>query len=78
MIDDTVTVVTYKSKTVLNLLSEIAGLLVLLRIFTFILGAFNEQRFIYKMKKENKEEFREVFTYENFKRLIDENLEMKE
>jgi len=30
------------------------------------------------MKKETKEEFREVFTYQNFKRLIVENKEMKE
>jgi hypothetical protein len=30
------------------------------------------------MKKEKKEEFREVFTYENMKRLIVENQEMKE
>jgi hypothetical protein len=45
-LDDLVTVVTYKHKTVLNVLSEIAGLLVLLRIFTFILGFFHEKRFI--------------------------------
>jgi hypothetical protein len=30
------------------------------------------------MKKKTKEEFREIFTYENFKRLIIENKEMKE
>ena len=62
------TVVTYKSKTILNVLTEIAGLLVLLRLVTFVLGIFHEQRFILKMKKETKEEFREVFTYDNFKR----------
>ena len=70
--------ITYKSKTVQNVLSEIAGVLVLLRVFTLILSVFHEQRFISKMKKETKEEFREVFTYENFKRLLAENQEMKE
>jgi uncharacterized membrane protein YidH (DUF202 family) len=69
-----VTVVTYKSKTILNVLTDIAGLLVLFRLATLVLGIFHEQRFISKMKKETKEEFREVFTYDNFKRLQVENL----
>ena len=30
------------------------------------------------MKRQTKEEFREVFTYENFQRLVVENHEMKE
>ena len=68
------TVVTYKSKTMLNVLTEIAGLLVLFRLGTLVLGIFHEQRFISKMKKETKEEFREVFTYDNFKKLQVENL----
>jgi hypothetical protein len=72
-----VIVVTYKSKTMLNVLTEIAGLLVLLRLATLVLGIFHEQRFISKIKKETKEEFREVFTYDNFKRLQVENLEFK-
>ena len=71
------TVVTYKSKTMLNVLTEIAGLLVLFRLGTLVLGIFHEQRFISKMKKETKEEFREVFTYDNFKRLQVENQESK-
>jgi hypothetical protein len=61
----------------LNVLTEIAGLLVLLRLATLVLGIFHEQRFISKIKKETKEEFREVFTYDNFKRLQVENLEFK-
>jgi hypothetical protein len=61
-----------------NVLTEIAGLLVLVRVFTFILSVFHEKRFISKMTKQTKEEFREVFTYENIKRLIVENQEMKE
>jgi len=61
----------------LNLLTEIAGLLVIFRLATFILGVFHEQRFIKKMKMETKEEFREVFTYENFKKLQVENMESK-
>jgi hypothetical protein len=77
-IDDSVKVITYKSKTVQNVLSEIAGALVLLRVFTLILSVFHEQRFISKMKKETKEEFREVFTYENFKRLMIKNQELEE
>ena len=68
------TVVTYKSKTMLNVLTDIAGLLVLFRLATLVLGIFHEQRFISKMKKETKEEFREVFTYDNFKKLQLENL----
>ena len=63
VIDDTVTVVTYKCKTLQNCFTEIAGLLVLLRIFTFLLRTFNEWRFNRKVKKENNEEFRDVFTY---------------
>ena len=51
ILDEKVNVVTYKRKTVQNVLTEIAGLLVLLRVFTFILGAFHEKRFISKMKK---------------------------
>ncbi len=41
-LDDTVTIVTYRHKTLQNVLTEIAGLLVLLRIFTLILGVFHE------------------------------------
>ena len=41
-IDDTVTVVTYKSKTVQNVLGDMAGLLVLLRVSTFFLRAFHQ------------------------------------
>ena len=69
--------VTYKSKTMLNVLTEIAGLLVLSRLATLVLGIFHEQRLISKIKKETKEEFREVFTYDNFKRLQVENLQFK-
>jgi hypothetical protein len=76
-IDDIVTIVTFRSKTLLNVLTEIAGLLVIFRLATFIIGIFHEQRFISKMKKETKEEFREVFTYDNFKRLQVENIEFK-
>ena len=63
VIDDTVTVVTYKCKTLQTLFTEIAGLLVLMRIFTFLLRTFNEWRFNRKVKKETNEEFRDVFTY---------------
>jgi hypothetical protein len=62
----------------MNVLTEIAGLLVIFRFVTIILGFFHEQRFISKMKKETKEEFREVFTYDNFKRLQAENSEFKD
>jgi len=41
-IDETLTVVTHKCKTVQNVLTEIAGLLVLARLLTFLLRAFNE------------------------------------
>jgi hypothetical protein len=68
-----VTVVTYKTKTVQNVLTEIAGLLVLTRIFAFFLVSFNQWRFNKKMKKETNEEFREIFTYPNFKRTLVEN-----
>ena len=43
----------------LNVLTDIAGLLVLFRLATLVLGIFHEQRFISKMKKETKEEFEE-------------------
>jgi hypothetical protein len=48
-LDEIIDVVTYKSKTVQNVLAEIAGLLVLLRLFTFILSVLHEKRFISKM-----------------------------
>jgi hypothetical protein len=74
-----------KSKTVQNVLTEIAGLLVLTRILHILLVTFHEWRFNQKLKKETNEEFREIFTYSNFKRAIveiqelkEQNLEMKE
>ena len=69
-VDDSINVVTFKTKTVLNVLTEIAGLLILARILSFFLVNFHEWRFNKKMKKETNEEFREVFTYSNFKRAI--------
>jgi hypothetical protein len=69
-VDDSINVVTFKTKTVLNALTEIAGLLILARILSFFLVNFHEWRFNKKMKKETNEEFREVFTYSNFKRAI--------
>ena len=42
VIDDTVTIVTFKQKTIQSVLTEVAGLLVILRIFTFISGIFHE------------------------------------
>ncbi len=62
------TVVTYKCKTLQSMLTEIAGLLVLTRLLTMFLRAFNEWQFNKKIKRESKEEFRDVFTYANFKR----------
>jgi hypothetical protein len=69
--------VTYKSKTVGSVLSEIGGLLVLIRILTFLLRSFNEWRFNEKIKKETNEEFREIFTYSNFKKSMVEIKEIK-
>lgn len=57
------TVVTYKAKTLLQTLSEIAGLFVLIKGLTFLLRKYNEWRFNREMAKETGEEFREVFTY---------------
>ncbi len=70
LIEDEVTVVTYKAKTLQQTLSEIAGLLVLIRVASLILGLFHEYRYNRKIMKETQEEFREVFTYENFKKQI--------
>ena len=69
-VDDSINVVTFKTNTVLNVLTEIAGLLILARILSFLLVTFHEWKFNKKMKKETNEEFREVFTYSNFKRAI--------
>jgi len=77
VIDSTVTVVTYKSKTVQSVLTEIAGLLVFTRILTFFLRLFNEWSFNRKIIKETNEDFREVFTYSNFKMSMKENQETK-
>jgi hypothetical protein len=76
--DDSITVVTFKSKTVQNVLTDIAGLLVLTRILQLLLVTFHEWRFNKKMKKEKNEEFRDIFTYSNFKRAIVEIQELKE
>jgi len=70
-----VTVVTYKTKTVQDVLTDIAGLLVLTRILSLLLSTFHEWRFNQKMKRETGEEFREIFTYSNFKRTMVQNLE---
>ena len=77
-VDDSITVVTFKSKTVQNVLTDIAGLLVLTRILHILLVTFHEWRFNQKMKKETNEEFRDIFTYSNFKRAIVEIQETKE
>ncbi len=71
------TVVTYKVKTVQSVLNEIAGLLVLTSILTFFLSMFNEWSFDRKIMKEANEDFREVFTYQNFKKTMVENQESK-
>lgn len=68
-----VTVVTYKRKTVQKVLSEIAGLLVLSTVLKFLLVKFNEWNFNRKMNKDSNQDFREIFTYENFKKTLDEN-----
>jgi hypothetical protein len=69
-VDDTITVVVFKNKTVQIALTEIAGLLVLTSILRFLLVNFHEWRFNQKIKKETNEEFREIFTYSNFKGAI--------
>ena len=76
-IDTTVTVITYKTKNVLQVLTEIAGLLVLTTILTLLLTSFNEWMFDRKIKRQTNDEFRDIFTYSNFKRTMIENQEMK-
>ena len=71
------TVITYKSKTVLQVLTEIAGLLVLTTILSLFLRSFNEWMFDRKIKRQTNDEFREIFTYSNFKRTMLENQETK-
>ena len=61
----------------LDVLTQIAGLLVLAKVLTLILGLLNEWSFNRKIQKETNEEFRDIFTYMNFKRTIVENQEMK-
>ena len=70
--------VTYTCKTVQSILTEIAGLLVLTRLLTIFLRIFNECMFNRKIKKETNEEFREIFTYSNFKKSMVEIKELKE
>jgi hypothetical protein len=60
-----------------DVLTEVAGLLVLTKILTFLLGKVNEWSFNRKIQKETNEEFRDIFTYTNFKKTIVENQEMK-
>jgi hypothetical protein len=69
--------VTYKLKTVQNVLSEIAGLLIISRVLALFLHSFNEWKFNKKIKKETNEEFRDVFTYPNFKKTMVENQDIK-
>jgi len=49
VIDDKLTVVTYKRKTIQSFLTDIAGLLVLVRFLQFFLLSFHEWRFNKKM-----------------------------
>lgn len=72
-----VTEVTYKSKTVQKVLTEIAGLLVLTTILKLLLGQLHEWSFNRKIMKETKIDFREIFSFSNFKNIMDENQEMK-
>lgn len=76
-VDDMVTVVIYKSNTFNDFLRENSGLLLLTGVFTLILNQLNKWKFNKKMKKETNEEFREVFTYPNFKKILVENQQMK-
>ena len=76
-IDKSVTVVNYKAKTVQSVLTEIAGMLVLTTVLSFFLSMLNEWSFNRKMSKESNQDYREVFTYPNFKKTMDENQEMK-
>jgi hypothetical protein len=62
-IDSTVNVVTYKSKTMQDVLTEVAALLVLTKILTFFLASYNKWMFDRKFKRETNDEFREIFTY---------------
>ncbi len=50
LVDNEVTVVRYQAKTLMHCLTEIAGLLVLVRIASFLLGLFHEYRYNSKMK----------------------------
>ena len=77
LVDDTVTVLTYKSKTVLSVLTDIAGLLVIACLLTFLLHSFNECMFNRNFKRETNDEFREVFTYMNFKKAMVEIMEIR-
>lgn len=70
--------VNYKCKTVQDVLTEIAGWLVLARILTLILRSFNEWMYNRKIMKETNEDFREIFTYSNFKKNMRENQELRE
>jgi hypothetical protein len=51
----------------------VAGLLVLTRLLNMILRSFNEWRFNRKIMKEANEDFREIFTYSNFKKSMSLN-----
>lgn len=72
-VDPLVTVVLYQAKTLQQTLSEIAGLFVLVKGLSFLFRRYNEFRFNREMKKETGEEFREVFTYPNFRKSIERN-----
>ena len=77
LVDDTVTVVTYNSKTVQSVLTEIAGLFVIAILFTFFLGLLNEWSFNRNFQRETNDEFKEVFTYMNFKKAMIEIQELR-
>ena len=62
----------YKAKTLAQALTEIAGLIVLFKAISFLLSLFHEWKFNRLMKQQTQEgeeeDFREVFTYDNFKK----------
>ena len=71
-VDSVVTVVTIKPKSLIKTLSEIGGLLILLRV-SMLIAFTHEKLFDCKMRKGkgDQDDFKDVFTYDNFKETVD-------
>ena len=68
-IDPIIKIVTFKPKSLLQALSEIGGLLIIFRISLLLVYA-HEKFFDRELNKTNSQNFKELFTFDNFRNAL--------